>query len=123
MAATILFIEDNDALREILAAALEQRGYSVVHATSAHEALDRLRASAAFDLLIVDLEIPGRDDHALIAENRRYAQGIPKLYISGFPLIDAQERYDFPSEASFLAKPFGVAEFLATVRALVAAPA
>ena len=53
-------VEDEAALREVVAERLAERGYDVVQASNGEEALERL-AEFAFDIVVTDLRLPGID--------------------------------------------------------------
>lgn len=116
----ILFAEDNDVFRDVVAHILERSGYGVTPVRTAFEALEVVQRGDQFDLVISDLGLPGRHDAELIREIRRHVTGVPIIYISGFPRHDAAARYDFPDDAEFLAKPFDVDELLGKVKMLLA---
>ncbi len=54
----ILLVEDDDDVREALAAFLEGAGYSIVEAANGEQALHKLRGSTAFCLILLDLMMP-----------------------------------------------------------------
>jgi two-component system chemotaxis response regulator CheY len=57
----ILLVEDHTDLREAMTSLLEAFGYGVVTAADGSEALDRLRRGIAPCLIVLDLEMPGKD--------------------------------------------------------------
>src|SRR5450759_2740811 len=56
----LLIVEDEAALREVVAERLADQGYDVVQAANGEEAIDRL-AEFAFDIVVTDLRLPGID--------------------------------------------------------------
>ena len=56
---TVLLVEDEDALRRLVAEFLRADGYSVVEAADGPEGVDRFEDSGPFDLAILDLNLPG----------------------------------------------------------------
>lgn len=121
MTARILVVDDNDALRENLAEALELEGYEVAVASDGEGALARLREDPRFAAVLLDLMMPGMDGRALLARIR----GDPAL--AGLRVVmstgqtGARARLGVPADA-FLTKPFGVRELLATLRQVGAPP-
>ncbi|WP_135467074.1 response regulator [Crenalkalicoccus roseus] len=83
-ACRILLVDDEPAVRTVLAAALRERGYDVVEAEGGATALDRLDGTAPFDLLVTDLAMPGVDGLSLIREARRRHAGLPVLLLTGY---------------------------------------
>jgi len=67
----ILIVEDDHDLREAMALYLAAEGYSVVQAQHGAEALDRLRTSGAFCLILLDLFMPVMNGWAFRAEQLR----------------------------------------------------
>ena len=57
---TILVVEDEDAVRELVASTLAKGGYQVLRAASADEALDMTTDAGTIDLLLTDATMPGR---------------------------------------------------------------
>jgi signal transduction histidine kinase len=79
----VLLVDDEAMVRETLAASLEDAGYSVVTAADGAAALDVLRSSAAVDILVTDLSMPGIDGLAVIQQARRQRPGLPAVLLTG----------------------------------------
>jgi len=62
----ILLVDDEDALREVVAERLAEEGFDVVEAASGEAALEQLQRFA-FDVIIADLRLPGIDGRQVIA--------------------------------------------------------
>ena len=78
----ILIIEDDAAVRAAVELILEHEGYSVSVAADGDAGLDLLR-SAAFDLVIVDIFMPGRGGLETISEIRQTSPTLPVIATSG----------------------------------------
>lgn len=80
----ILIVEDDDDLRGALAAYLEGAGYTVVEAEDGKVALDQLRASRLFCLILLDLFMPVMNGWAFRAEQLRdpNVASIPVVVVS-----------------------------------------
>ena len=63
----ILVLDDEDSVRQSLAAFLEDLDYTVSLAADAEEALDRI-VQQSFDIAIVDIRLPGKDGNAFVRE-------------------------------------------------------
>jgi CheY-like chemotaxis protein len=111
----ILVVDDNDALRDNLAEALELEGYQVAVAADGEAALAQLAGEHGFAAVLLDLMMPGMDGRALLARIR----GDPRL--AGLRVVmttgqtGPRARAGVPADA-FLTKPFGVRELLAALR-------
>jgi len=119
---TVLLVEDERSVRDIVRQVLHARGYSVLEAATATEAL--ALASPRIDLLVADVGLPGMSGSELAAQVRRLHPGCRVLYISGYTQGDPAVAREVPGRAGFLPKPFTAEDFLAKVRdVLDAAPA
>ena len=84
-AAVIMLVEDEDAVRTFASRALAGRGYEVIEAASAEDALAALKAQHDHvDLVISDLMLPGMDGLALAAAIRARGISAPFLLVSGY---------------------------------------
>lgn len=118
--ATILVVDDESAIRDLIAEALEEVGYRVTRAGTAAQALRELEGGSEAALLITDIGLPGGmsgDELAVIALDRRPALKV--LFISGFvenavPAIALKS-----GQTELLLKPFAVKELKATVQRLL----
>lgn len=89
---TILCVDDNDQILSIRKFMLETRGYRVLVAQNADEALESLSAAApgSIDLLLCDLIMPGVDGNELVRRARELHPGVPTMLVSG--TVTAHER-------------------------------
>lgn len=113
---TVLLVEDEQAIRRFVRAALEGVGCRVHEADSLHRGL--LEAGTRQpDLIILDLGLPDGDGVDFIRDLRAWS-GVPVLVLSArIEEYDKVEALDAGAD-DYLVKPFGVAELLARVRAL-----
>ena len=105
---TLLLVEDEDFVRELVREFLQSAGYTVVEARSAEEALALAAADQLppVDLLVTDVVLPGINGAKLAEKLRSIMPGVEALYISGYP-GDAMFKGDrFDPGPAFLAKPF-----------------
>ncbi len=102
--ATILVVDDDATLRELLVDTLETIGYTVVGMSDGIEALEELHRGS-YDLLITDIKMPGMDGVALLKKVRRYYPDLPVLFITG---VTSPEIIGRASPDGFLAKPFRI---------------
>ncbi|MBV9783337.1 MAG: response regulator [Acidisphaera sp.] len=114
----ILLVEDDSLIRMTLAEALEDAGFEVTQAANG-EAAAALIERLGFDLLLTDVQMPGRlDGIDLARRTRRSHPDLPIVFMTGRPdAIDAIGRLG--SQEAFLRKPFGPREMLATLRPLL----
>ncbi|WP_137931057.1 cell cycle histidine kinase CckA [Mesorhizobium comanense] len=113
--ATVLLVEDEDAVRMGGVRALTSRGYTVHEASSGVEALEVFEAlGGKVDIVVSDVVMPEMDGPTLLGELRKRQPDIKFVFVSGYA-EDAFAR-NLPAEAhfGFLPKPFSLKQ-LATV--------
>jgi two-component system response regulator CpxR len=82
---TILCVDDNEQVLSVRTFLLETRGYRVIAASSAQQALDVVQHSApgALDLLLCDLLMPQMDGNELVRRAKQLHPGLPAMIVSG----------------------------------------
>jgi CheY-like chemotaxis protein len=115
---TILLVEDDEELRSLAQAALEQNGYTVIVAGNGLEAL-RLwsRHQSALALLITDLAMPGGIlGHELALHLRQEYPELKIVFISGYSAEFAGAKSELKLGENFLQKPFSADQLLEIIR-------
>ncbi|WP_438011513.1 ATP-binding protein [Sorangium sp. So ce321] len=104
---TVLVVEDDDAVRKLIVEVLERRGYGVVSAASAEEALAALalEGADAVDLLLTDLVMPGMNGRELAERALALHPRARVLYMSGYA-DDVFAGAEPDGERALLQKPF-----------------
>ena len=116
---TVLVVEDDLAVREIVTQFLRGAAYQVLEARDATEAIATLKGSPrVIDLLVSDIVLPGQSGPELAGTLREFAPGMRTLFISGYP----SDAVGIPQPPAFLAKPFSRSAFLQAVRRALSAP-
>jgi two-component system, OmpR family, KDP operon response regulator KdpE len=116
MPGRVLVVDDDSQMRRAVTNALTARGYAVVTATSGEAALS-LIAEEQLDLVLLDLGLPGIEGHEVIKRLRSWSE-LPVIVIS---VREAQEEKVAALDAGaddYVAKPFGMKELLARMRAV-----
>ncbi len=104
---TILVVEDNPALREVIRQRLESNGYTVLLARDGDEALALAAARAgSIDLLLTDVVMPGLGGGELAQELCALRPGLRVLYMSGYTDGAIQHHGVLEEGAVLLEKPF-----------------
>ena len=80
----ILLVEDQPEVRDVLAEILREAGYIVTTARSGTQALGRIEAGMAFDALITDIGLPGKNGIEVAAAARRRRPHLPVIIITGY---------------------------------------
>jgi two-component system phosphate regulon response regulator OmpR len=113
----ILVVDDDAKIRLLLRRCFEGEGYRVSEAASGAEALERV-ASSPFDLVTLDLGLPGEDGLSVGREIRARSQ-VPIVMVTGKgDVVDRVVGLEIGAD-DYIAKPFHVREVLARVRAVL----
>jgi PAS domain S-box-containing protein len=107
---TVLVVEDDEDVRELITRMLSRSGYRVVVAPSAHEALQIARAAGPeIDLLVSDVVMPKMSGIELLARIREFRPGLPTLLISGYSADTVPGAGPLAEHTRLLRKPFSTA--------------
>lgn len=109
--ARILIVDDEQAVRDLLAKTLLTADYEVDTVPDGPTALDRLRAGE-YDLLITDLKMPGMDGLSVIRETRRQLPDLPIIIITGYSTEASAIEAINLGVAGYLTKPFRLPRIL-----------
>ena len=115
----ILVVEDEDAIREVVALNLRLAGYEVTEAASAEQALAVFSPPAGFDVAVLDIMLPGMNGFSLCETIRRDSASIGIIMLSAKPLETDKIKGLSIGADDYMTKPFSVSELLARVEALV----
>jgi two-component system, cell cycle sensor histidine kinase and response regulator CckA len=109
---TILLVEDEPAVRQLFAQALQRAGYTVYEARNGQEAMKLFdQHGESIDMLLTDMRMPYMGGVELAQHLRGRRRNLKMLCISGYPgNVDAELAIDF------LAKPFSRDDLLKKVR-------
>lgn len=114
----ILLVEDDKILSDTLAQALRQSGYALDTVTDG-SAADAALAQDGFDLVILDLGLPGLDGMQVLKRLRARKSNIPVLILTARDsLSDRVSGLDIGAD-DYLTKPFDLLELEARIRALI----
>jgi two-component system cell cycle sensor histidine kinase/response regulator CckA len=117
---TILVVEDEDSVRQLVRETLESRGYRVLEAANGQDALALAAAhSDQIHLIITDVVMPGLSGHELVQQILPARPQVKVLYLSGY----AQDAFAAPHAAeaqkTFLQKPFTLQSLTRKVREIL----
>jgi two-component system, cell cycle response regulator CpdR len=114
----ILLAEDEQAMREYLARALERSGYEVVSVDRGTEAAPLLEREH-FDLLLTDIVMPEMDGIELARHCSKVSPQTQVMFITGFSGVALRAGESMPS-AKILSKPFHLKDLVLEVERLFA---
>jgi PAS domain S-box-containing protein len=113
----ILFVDDEEGVRDFAATTLKRSGYNVVLASNAHEALELIgKEKTRFELLISDLNMPDMNGHELTKKILKLVPDLKVLIISGYNDEFFSQGNLEKADFNFLQKPFSMKTLLSKVR-------
>lgn len=111
---TILIIDDDENIGNMLNEALEKEGYGVLRAYSGTEALMVLEKKRP-DLVLLDLMLPGLSGEEVLPK----LKGIPVIIVSAKTDIDHKIKLLYEGASDYITKPFVISELMARIAALI----
>lgn len=122
MSDTVLVVDDEPRIRRIVEMALGDRGYRVLTAASAEDAAGTLERETV-DVVVTDLQLPGRSGLDLLGDLRQERPGLPVILITAYGTVESAVEAIKAGAFDYVLKPFGVDELESLVaRALEATP-
>lgn len=119
--ATVLLVEDEDAVRSFASRALATRGYTVLEAASGVEALEIMdRHEGQVDLVVSDVVMPEMDGPTLLRHLRQRNPDIRIIFMSGYAEEAFRKNLSADENFVFLPKPFTLKKLAETVKAAAA---
>ncbi|MBM4134710.1 MAG: response regulator [Nitrospira sp.] len=114
---TILVVDDDPAIRELILVVLKMNGYRVLEAASGEEALQLIGSfPAPIHLILADVRMPGMTGRELTEQARQRTPEIKVLLISGYTNEANFHEWASLRGVGFLPKPFNVEDLERTVR-------
>jgi two-component system phosphate regulon response regulator PhoB len=117
---TVLLVEDDDGLRELMAGLLEEAAYHTIEAGSGEDGLEAV-ADGRLDLALLDIDLPGLSGYEVCRRLReQLGPQLPIMFVSG-SRVEPLDRVAglLIGADDYLVKPFAPEELLARVRALL----
>lgn len=114
----VLLVEDDQYLLDALRLALKHKGYNVDSVKNGIEA-DAAMMTVPYDLVLLDLGLPGRDGTAVLEDLRAKGQCMPVIIITARDGIDDRINGLDLGANDYLVKPFDIRELEARIRAVL----
>jgi two-component system, cell cycle sensor histidine kinase and response regulator CckA len=115
--ATILVVEDDDALRIALAQILRRRGFETLDAANGADAINLLRAnSIKIDIMLLDMTIPGPSSHDVAAQAAEVRPTLKVVLTSAYDEKLVRTTVGATQACGFVRKPFQIEELVHTLR-------
>ncbi|HEX4809663.1 MAG TPA: response regulator transcription factor [Bryobacteraceae bacterium] len=115
----VLVVEDEQHLADGLRFNLEAEGYRVEIAETGEEAMERLHRAADFDVVVLDVMLPGKDGFTVMSEMREAGYFIPTLMLTARGHPDDVLRGFAAGADDYLPKPFELSILIARMRGLL----
>lgn len=113
----VLLVEDEAPVRAFASRALRMRGYTVLEAESAEEALQKLEDPALqVDLFVTDVVMPGLDGPTWVKKALESRPNVRVIFVSGYAEDALSEMQARIPNSVFLPKPFSLSDLAATVQ-------
>jgi PAS domain S-box-containing protein len=114
---TILVAEDDPFVRSSVILRIESLGYTVISAVNGNDALSKLKANPAVDMLFTDVVMPGGMSGWELADKvREIRPGLPVVFSSGYALEMLTHQGRAPGKSIILSKPYRKAELAERLR-------
>ncbi|MFW2373561.1 MAG: phosphate regulon transcriptional regulator PhoB [Gammaproteobacteria bacterium] len=117
---TVLLVEDDHDIRDMLVFSLQRAGYAVIETEDAEQALDKL-GGVLPDIMLVDWMLPGMNGPDLVRKIRRdqFVQHVPVIMLTARgEETDKLQGFDTGID-DYVTKPFSPKELMARIRALL----
>jgi len=114
----VLVIDDEAVIGKILRELLEEEGFWVETVLDAEEAWRRLE-SRAYDLLIVDKNLPGRSGLDLIKQVQDAGIDVPSIVITGYASVEGINKALMHGASDYIQKPFHLPKVLHRIKAVI----
>jgi len=113
MSGNVLVVEDNEQNLYLVRFLLEGAGWTVVAAPDGPRALEEAR-SGRFELVLLDIQLPGMDGHAVARELRRIPalDGVPIVAVTSYAMLGDRERCLEAGCTGYVEKPINPDTFL-----------
>ena len=107
----VLLVDDDYAVRTLVSEMLRLRGYDVMEAEDAHDALRQLQTDASIDCVISDIVMPNNMNGVdLMNAARALRHDVPILLASGYSRDMLRDSANLPDNVSYLSKPYNIGE-------------
>jgi DNA-binding response OmpR family regulator len=114
---TILVVDDERKIRQLVRAYLEKDGYTVIEAAGGREALDKARSRQP-DLIVLDVMLPGLDGIEVLRELRTFSNVYVVMLTAKTEEVDKLIGLSVGAD-DYLSKPFSPRELLARIKAVL----
>jgi CheY-like chemotaxis protein len=120
MAPRILYVDDEEALRELVQTHLSLEGYEIATAGDGHEAIELLTKNT-YDLVLLDLHMPGIDGLGVLRHLKEHKIALRMIVLSGDTHPAVLDECARLGVEDYLIKPYNFHELMSTIDRVLAA--
>ncbi len=120
---TILVVEDDDNVRQLLIDIFEDAGYRVLHATDGPSGLAVLESDAEIDLLVTDVGLPKMNGRQMVDAGRLKRPALRILFMTGYAELASAADGFLGEDMQMITKPFSVEAIANRVQGMLGPPA
>jgi len=113
--ARILIVDDDENIRKVLAAILEDEGYSVESVDTAKKGIEKSETDF-FNLALLDVRLPDMEGIEMLAKLRETKPKMRKIIITGYPTLQNAVGAVNQGADAYVMKPFDVEKMLKTIK-------
>lgn len=113
--ARILIVDDDDNIRKVLTAILEDKGYCVQEAGTAKEAMKKAEKNY-YNMALIDIRLPDMEGISLLTKIRDTMPRMRKIIITGYPTLQNAVAAVNKGADAYLVKPFEIETVLSTIK-------
>jgi DNA-binding NtrC family response regulator len=113
--ARILIVDDDENIRKVLQAILEDEGYKVETAETAKKGIERSE-KAFYNLALIDVRLPDMEGIELLSKLRGTKPKMRKIIVTGYPTLQNAVSAVNKGADAYVVKPFDVEKILQTIR-------
>lgn len=123
MSRTVLLIEDNEQNRYLATFLLERHGYRVEAAVDGPQGIERAQ-SLRPDLILLDIQLPGMDGHAVARalREREELKATPVIAVTSYAMVGDRERSLAAGCTGYIEKPINPDTFIAEIERFAGGP-
>jgi DNA-binding NtrC family response regulator len=110
----ILIVDDDEGIRTVLAAVLEEKGYTVDTAENGKEAIEKTQTNL-YNLALIDIRLPDMEGTQVLAKMKDTTPKMRKIIITGFPSVQNSVEALNKGAHAYIMKPFDMDKALKTV--------
>lgn len=115
---SVLVIDDEEEIRDILSSVLEDEGYSVETVENGKDAIKRCK-NMHFDVALIDINLPDIKGTELLHQLKAIDPKLVRIIITGHPSIENAVKSVNERSDGYILKPFNIPELLETIKRLI----